>query len=78
MGHHTWPHTTSLSPFPFPCMYNIPYSCRKLSTVLCKVICLYYYSCYITTATIELPQQINSSTFYSMVQKHYSIYYKLL
>ncbi len=32
------------------------------STVLGKVICLYYYSCYITTATIELPQQINSST----------------
>ncbi len=37
-------------------------SCRKLSTVLSKVIFLYYYSCYITTETNELPQQINSST----------------
>ncbi len=43
-------------------LYNLPYSCRKLSTVLGKVICLYYYSCYITTASIELPQQINKKT----------------
>ncbi len=39
--------------------YNIPYSCIKRSTVLGKIICLYYYSCYITIKTIELPQQIN-------------------
>ncbi len=32
-------------------LYNIPYSCRKLSTVLDKVI-VYYYSCSITTAII--------------------------
>ncbi len=36
-----------------------------------KVICLYYYSCYVTTATPELPQK-------SIQVLYYSIYYKLL
>ncbi len=36
-----------------------------------KVISLYYYSCYVTTVTPELPQKLIQVLYYS-------IYYKLL
>ncbi len=55
----------------------IPYSCRKLSTVLDKVICLYYYNCYITTETL-LQQIISSRPTLLQYGSKSSIYYKLL